>query len=89
MTVPSTSAQCTIKKLRTLFATHGIPEIIVSDNGTGFISSEFQAFIKRNGLRHVASAPYHPAPNGLAERAVQTAKSSYWTPGSSTSPLSV
>ena len=75
MTVPSTSAQCTIQKLHTRFATHGIPEIIVSDNGTGFISGEFQAFIKRNGIRHVTSAPYHPASNGLAERAVQTFKS--------------
>ena len=75
MTVPSTSAQYTIQKLRILFATPGIPEIIVSDNGTGFISSEFQAFIKRNGIRHVTSAPYHPASNGLAERAVQTFKS--------------
>ena len=74
MIVSSTAAQCTIQKLRTLFATHGIPEIIVSDNGTGFTSNEFQMFVKRNGIRHVTSAPYHPASNGLAERAVQTFK---------------
>ena len=34
--VNSTSAECTISKLRTLFATHGLPEQIVSDNGAGF-----------------------------------------------------
>ena len=72
--VPSTTSQCTIKALRTIFATHGLPEIIVSDNGSAFTSELFQAFTKQNGIRHVRSAPYHPASNGLAERAVQTFK---------------
>ena len=65
MVVPSTSAQHTIRHLRSVFAT---PEILVSDNGTGFTSVEFQEFMKRNGIRHITSAPYHPATNGLAER---------------------
>eukprot|EP00731_Ephydatia_muelleri_P028800 Em0020g444a len=56
------------------FATHGLPDILVSDNGTAFTSAEFQFFAKANGFRHVRSAPYHPATNGLAERAVQTLK---------------
>ena len=37
-------------------------------------SEEFQSFIKRNGIRHRTTAPYHPATNGLAERAVQVIK---------------
>ena len=57
-----------------MFATHGLPAMIVSDNGTAFTSGEFQAFVKQNGIRHITSAPYHPASNGLAERAVQTFK---------------
>ena len=74
VTVPTTSSQATIKVLRTIFATHGLPELIVSDNGTSFTSWEFQQFTKRNGIRHVTTAPYHPASNGLAERAVQILK---------------
>jgi len=48
--VPSTSSCATIGKLRTIFATHGLPEVIVSDNATCFTSSEFQEFLKRNGI---------------------------------------
>ena len=70
--VPSTSSQATIKALRN--NTHGIPETIVSDNGSEFTSCEFGDFTRKNGIRHIKTAPYHPASNGLAERAVQTIK---------------
>lgn len=52
-----------------------MPELIISDNGTSFTSEEFQSFVQKNGIKHHTSAPYHPATNGLAERAVQVIKS--------------
>ena len=73
-TVPSASSHNTITVLRSIFAAQGLPEILVSDNGTAFTSTEFGAFLKWNGIRHITSAPYHPATNGLAERAVQILK---------------
>ncbi len=63
-----------IERLRWSFATHGLPDTIVSDNGTVFTSGEFSNFLRRGGIRHVRSAHYHPATNGLAERAVQSVK---------------
>ena len=70
--VISFTSQATIEKLWLIFSTHGLPEVLVSDNGTCFTSEEFAAFVRANGVKHLTSAPYHPAANGLAERAVQT-----------------
>ena len=70
--VSSATTAVTTEVLRSIFATHGLPEMLVSDNVTAFTSSQFKHFTSQNGIRHVTSAPYHPATNGLAERAVQT-----------------
>jgi len=43
-------------------------------NGSNFATREFQDFLKQNAIRHIATAPFHPASNGMAERAVQTFK---------------
>ena len=50
--VHSATAICTFQELRSVFATHGIPEMIVTDNGTAFTSNEFLEFTTRNGIRH-------------------------------------
>ena len=68
----SATSAITIDKLRNTFATFGLPEILVTDNGSNFTSTEFEEFLKSNGIRHTRTAPYHPASNGLAERAVQS-----------------
>ena len=72
--IPTIMAQATIHCLRTIFAQFGLPDRVVSDNGPTFISWEFKNFLCQNGVEHVMSAPYHPATNGLVERAVQTLK---------------
>lgn len=73
---PTTTAtfQITIEKLRQSFSVFGLPRMLVSDNGPCFTSADFAAFMKKNGIQHIRTAPFHPSSNGLAERAVQTFK---------------
>uniref|UniRef100_A0A8C1UFQ7 Integrase catalytic domain-containing protein n=1 Tax=Cyprinus carpio TaxID=7962 RepID=A0A8C1UFQ7_CYPCA len=68
------TAPVTIDTLRQVFSIHGLPDVVVSDNGPTFTGEFFQEFLKKNGIRHIRTAPFHPASNGLAERAVQTLK---------------
>ena len=71
--VPSANSANTIQSLRTIFSTHGLPEVIMSDNGAPFVSAEFKEFLSKNEIRHTTT-PYHPKSNGQVERCVQTLK---------------
>ena len=73
----STTSELTIQALRGLFAVHGLPDQVVSDNGPQFVSKEFQRFMKENGNKHTRCAPFHPSSNGLAVRFVQTLKNAH------------
>ncbi|XP_015278823.1 PREDICTED: uncharacterized protein K02A2.6-like [Gekko japonicus] len=70
----STTSSAVVTVLRQLFATHGLPDVFVSDNGAQFTSEEFRKFLSDNGIRQMTAAPFHPASNGQAERMVRTIK---------------
>jgi transposase InsO family protein len=73
----STTAEKTIDELRLIFAEHGLPESLVSDNGPPFTSAVFSEFLEKNGIRQILVAPYHAASNGAAERAVKLFKEAF------------
>ena len=70
----STTSEKTIETLQILFARYGVLAQLVSNNGPQLKSEEFEQFLKRNGIKHITSVPYHPATNGLAERCVESFK---------------
>ena len=72
--VNTATVSVTIEHLRTLFATHGLPDVLESDNGTQFTNKKFEEFMRKNGIQHVRVSPYHPISNKMVERAVRTLK---------------
>ncbi|GFO14312.1 endogenous retrovirus group k member 6 pol protein [Plakobranchus ocellatus] len=68
-----TSNAC-IEYLKSIFAVHGIPDELITDNGRQFVSEEFQLFTKSWNILHHTSSPYYPQSNGFIERMVQTIK---------------
>ena len=69
-----TSAEEVIRHTKSIFARHGIPEVVVSDNGPQYSAEVYKTFAKEYQFTHVTSSPYHPQSNGEAERAVGTIK---------------
>lgn len=69
------SSSSVINKMKSCFASSGIPEKIITDNGPQFSSAEFKKFSEEWNFSHVTSSPHYPKSNGEAERAVKTAKS--------------
>ena len=68
------SAVHVIRKIKSHFARHGIPEQVITDNGPQSLSQEFQIFAKEWDFEHLTSSPYHHQANGKAESAVKEAK---------------
>ena len=68
------STESIINAMKPMFATHGTPARLVTDNATCYVSREFQQFIRAWDIEHVTSSPHHPKSNGKAESAVKIAK---------------
>ena len=65
--VHSTSASAIIPKLDRIFATHGIPTVIRSDNGSPFTSHEIGEYMRENGIKLQKTTLLWPQANSEAE----------------------
>ena len=68
----STTSSAVINHLKSIFAEHGIPLQLITDNGPQYSSAEFDGFMTTYGVEHITSSPMYPQSNGSAERMVQT-----------------
>ena len=56
-----------VSKMKEIFAEHGIPDVLRSDNGPQYASAAFQEFTRNWEFQHITSSPHHPALNGFAD----------------------
>nr|URM60731.1 ZF-HD family protein [Gymnema sylvestre] len=50
-----------------IFCRFGIPRAIISDQGTHFCNRNMETLLRKYGVMHKVSTPYHPQTNGQAE----------------------
>jgi transposase InsO family protein len=65
--VPDETAATTIAVVKSLFAEHGPPLVIKSDNGSAFKDADFAALLCDNGVTWLPSPPRRPSYNGSCE----------------------
>lgn len=76
----SLSASSVINHLKSIFARHGTPEIVYSDNGPQFqrlVNSEFTQFARDWKFHHITSSPKFAQSNGFVEAGVKKIKASW------------
>ena len=64
----TTSNQVITQCKSSQFVCHGIPNIIITDNGPQSASYEFKQFAQDYQFKHRTTSPYHPQSNGMAEK---------------------
>lgn len=70
--ISSTSSRVVIPRLERIFAAHGVPAEIKTDNGPPFNGQEFRDYADTVGFHHRKVTPLWPEANGEAERFMRT-----------------
>ena len=72
--LPDTLSRTVVTKMKLQFARYGIPDILISDGGPQYTSSEFKLFSKQWSFEHHVTSPANSKANGAAEAAVKIVK---------------
>src|ERR1043165_3214952 len=72
-TVPDAGAKTLAKFIfEEIICRHGVPKMILSDNGKNFISETVRILCEKFLIKHIFSSPYHLQTNGMVERLNRT-----------------
>ena len=67
-------AKTTCDTLLEIFSRFGVPEEVLTDNGSNFVATVTDCLLDRLKCLHIRSSPFHPQTNGKLERAHSTMK---------------
>jgi transposase InsO family protein len=68
--VTNQEASTAVKFFESIVYKYGIPNNIITDNGTNFTSGEFQEFAKKLGIKIKYASVAHPKSNGQIKKAI-------------------
>ena len=70
----TTTSATLIEFYKEQFSRHGIPDVLMTDNGAQYTSREFTDFAQEWEFKHLSSSPHHSRSNGKSESAVKIVK---------------
>ena len=73
--LPNQEAETVARALEEIFARHGMPAVILTDQGSNFESKIIKSICSLFGIEKRRTTPYHPQTDGLCERFNGTLKS--------------
>lgn len=73
----STTSQSVITHCKSPFACHGIPDVLITDNGPQLSSDAFRAFTHDYQIKHHTSSPHYSQSNGFAVKQQKLNQESY------------
>ena len=74
----NTDSKTIADEIAALFARVGVPEEILTDCGTNFVSRLMQELYRLLGVTGIRTTPYHPECDGLVERFNASMKGMLW-----------
>ena len=72
--MPDVSSDTIILALKIIFSESGVPNILITDNGSQYCSEEFKQFSLDWSFVHKTSSPYYLKGDSYAQQAVSVVK---------------
>ena len=71
------STEAVMSTMKEIFADHGVPDILRSDNGPQYASAAFTEFVEEWGFQHNMCSPHYPESNRFAGSMMKVIKTAF------------